>query len=347
MLELMRKNLLPVLVMAATGACGTAQINGTKPLGGDQSLEGFSTNGAVVFKQMNVPRPAAPLNSQGNAAEQTNSQTISYVTNLVFDHFLPRSLNQLVWTNLIAHTNGRSTSVWSVNQHPTNWPKQGPIVAWDTNGLMWGMKGLTALSPCWTVEGAPGQVPVTALTRRHGYTRGHSMGPDGINTNWIGQKVWFVTTNNTIVEATVARGIVRLRGPQQAGKIPGKDYTILSFTKDLPASIQPMRVTSSTNVSARYPTPQGGAPWPVFKIEQTGHVSAELPGLTLNTWKGGDSGSANMLPLPGELVFFSGRSTSGPDEGMQEDMDQLSRFLGIDQKRYQMQWVDLSQYPAY
>jgi hypothetical protein len=96
-------------------------------------------------------------------------------------------------------------------------------------------------------------------------------------------------------------------------------------------------------VIANYPSPPG-APWPIFKTEQTGHVSADIPDFTVDTWKGGDSGSPNMLPLPGELVFLSGRSTSGPSPEMQADMDELCRRDGIDLKRYQMQWVDLESY---
>ena len=57
---------------------------------------------------------------------------------------------------------------------------------------MWGMTGLTALSPCWSGEGSPGQVPITALTRRHGYARGHDMGPQGFSKAHAGQKVWFL-----------------------------------------------------------------------------------------------------------------------------------------------------------
>ena len=91
----------------------------------------------------------------------------------------------------------------------------------------------------------------------------------------------------------------------------------------------------------------GGGSCLVFKSEQLGHVSAEVPGFTYNTWKGGDSGSPDLLPLPGELVFFGGRSTSPPSAAMQADMDELSRQEGLRPKAYQLQWVDLSKYPKY
>jgi hypothetical protein len=101
-----------------------------------------------------------------------------------------------------------------------------------------------------------------------------------------------------------------------------------------------------TNLFAKYANcPR--APWPLFETEQSGRVSAGLPGLSVNTWKGGDSGSPNMLPLPGELVFYSGRSTSGPSPEMQADMDALCAQEGLPAARYQLQWVDLSAFPSY
>ena len=52
-----------------------------------------------------------------------------------------------------------------------------------------------------------------------------------------------------------------------------------------------------------------------------------------------------MLPLPDELVFFAGLSTSPPSAQMQADMDMLSRKAGLDPRKYQMQWVNLDAYP--
>ena len=262
----------------------------------------------------------------------------------VFDHFLPESLNHLVWTNFIAHTNGRNMTIWSVRTRPQGWPQRPPIVQWNTSSLIWGMKGFTALSPSWEWEGNPGQVPITALTRRHGYTRGHDMGSDGVGTVVAGGKVWFLTAQNTVVQMTVKREVVR------TVQTSGRDYTILLFSSDLPDSIQPMRVTAPSDVFApahsRY-VYFVDAPCPLFETEQTGGVSAGVPGFTLKTNKGGDSGSPNMLPLPGELVFASGRSTSGASREMQADMDELCRLEGLDPGRYQLQWADLSAFPPY
>jgi hypothetical protein len=261
-----------------------------------------------------------------------------------FDHFLPESLNNLVWTNFIAHTNGRSTVVWSARAYSPGWPAQPPVAQWNVNSLIWGLKGLTALSPCWEQEGSPGQVPITALTKRHGYTRGHSMGGERVGTLYAGKKVWFVTQQNKVVEMKVAREIVR------TVETSGRDYTILLFSSDLPDSIQPMRVAPPKSVFNPSPTKYVelmGAPCPLFKTEQAGHVSANVPEFMVDTFKGGDSGSPDMLPMPGELVFANGRATSGASPEMQADMDKLTRLAGLDPRKYQLQSVDLSGYPSY
>lgn len=288
-------------------------------------LVGWATNGPAVYTPVRSPVTNQTVNS------------VAYVTNLTFDHYLPNSLSHFVWTNVIARTNGRSTTLWSERAHPPGWPTNAPTLAWNKSSLLWGMKGMTGLSPCWEGEGSPGQVPITALTRRHGYTRGHGMGTDGVRTNWAGQKVWFVTANNQRVEAVIARAIVRtIRG----------DYTIFLFRKDLPPGIEPLRVVALTNLLARFPVCVG-APRPVFQTEQVGNVNAGIPGFTVNAWKGGDSGAPDLLPLANELVFCAGRSTASPSPVMQADMDTLCRMEGLNPRAYQLQWVDLSRFPAY
>ena len=266
-----------------------------------------------------------------------NTQTVAqvwYCTNKTFDHFQPTSLNYLIWTNFIAHTNNRSTVIWSQRMHPPDWPSVPPVVTWNTNCLMWGMKGLTALSPCWESEGYSGQVPITALTRRHGYTRGHSMGPDGFETRRAGQKIWFVTLDNQLVEVRVKREVVRTMAQAK------RDYTIILFDRDLPGSVTPLRVTDWKIISGPYRL-CADAPCPIFETEQGGNVSAQVEGFKVPVLKGGDSGSPDLIPLPGELIFYSGRTTSGPSAEMQADMDELCRREGLDPSPYQLRWVDL------
>ncbi len=208
---------------------------------------------------------------------------------------------------------------------------------------MWGMRGLTALSPCWEDEGLSGQVPITALTRRHGYTRGHGMGPVGFRALLTGKKVWFLTLDNQVIERRILREVVRTADPVHG------DYSILLFDQDLPDSISPIRVADQSNFgtlrSRLFWRP--GAPVTVYQTEQTGAVNADLPGFTVPAVKGGDSGSPNMLPMIDELVFFSGRTTSSVSPEMQQDMDELCRLAGLDSRKYQVDKYDLSQWPFY
>ena len=331
--------LLPGIVLAGTAWPANSMA------GDATNVVGWSTNGPAVSALVRVEVTNAAPNAQSPIAPKPDESPAvpdspAWRTNRIFDHFLPGSLNNLVWTNFIAHTNHADMTIWSVRSHPPDWPAHPPAVVWNTNSLIWAMKGITALSPCWEVESGPGQVAATALTRRHAYVRGHGMGPDGFNTNCAGRKVWFITTNNTVVEATVKRDVVR--------SFPGgaqRDYTILLLSDDLPGGIDPLRVVAPTNLFAKYQ--QLAGLYPIFKTEQTGRVSTEVPPLIVNTWKGGDSGSPDMLPMPNELVFINGRSTSGASPQMQADMDELCRMEQLDPKQYQLQWVDLSGFPSY
>jgi len=42
--------------------------------------------------------------------------------------------------------NGRSTNIWEFWQLPAGWPAKPPVLRWNTNNLMWGLKGMTAIS---------------------------------------------------------------------------------------------------------------------------------------------------------------------------------------------------------
>lgn len=333
-----------VLLACSLWAAPMLTNAGAAPDSASAQPVGWVTRGAAVFDLFTNPPPAAWFTNAEGVAVRRPISKLYPTTRKEFAHFLSQSLNQVVWTNFIAHTNGRITRIWTVREHPPGWPAKAPKVNWDTNCLMWGMKGMTALSPCWSCEGFSGQVPVTALTRRHAYARGHGMGPDGFNTNFAGHSVWFLTTDNLAVARTVVRDVVRTVSATNE-----QDYTILLLDKDLPESIEPLRVAPLTEVMAKYPNYEysPGAPWPMFLTEQSGHVSAMVPGWSVDVRKGGDSGSPNLLPMPGELVFWGGRSTSSPSPQMQADMDELCRKEGLDPHAYQLQWVDLSRYPAF
>jgi len=346
---------------------GLVIIAGILPALGQTNLEtaemiGKLTNGPIILDLYRHERTVIstqqfrlPPFLATNAAFATNQmmtrlRTNSYVyTNLVFGEFEPGSVLEAAWTNFLTWTNGRDMRIWSERKHSADFPTNPPSATWNTNSLIWGMHGMTAISPSWAAQGAPGQIALTALTRRHVYARGHGMGADGFGTGFAGMKAWFLTTNNDLVEVKIKRSVVRTK---PAADDKHRDYTILLLDRDLPPGIEPMRVTSMEEVLTNYmfvtrvPYPVSGVmPVPVFQTEQTGSVSSGVPPLTVNTWKGGDSGSPNMIPLPGELIFYSGRSTTGPTTYMQEDMDELCRLEKLDPQKYQMQWVHLDELP--
>ena len=171
------------------------------------------------------------------------------------------------------------------------------------------------------------------------------MGRDRIGTEFAGLKVWFLTAKNEVVQRKVVREVVRTR------ETSGRDYTILLFDDDLPDSIEPMRVVHEDDLfgvlPSRYTNIPGAPPCLLFKTDQFGKVSADVPGFILDTMKAGDSGCPNMLPMPGELVFWNGRTTSGVSPEMQADMDKLCRLQKLNPAKYQLQYVDLSVYPKY
>jgi hypothetical protein len=270
-----------------------------------------------------------------NVAGQRAGRDVIRITNALTG-FVAGSLPDVVWRDF--HTNGRSTNIWEYWRLPLGWPAKPPVLRWNTNNLMWGRKGMTAISQVWEEMGVFGQIPITALTPRHGYLRGHDMGPSGLQPGRAGHRIWFCTRDNRVMERKILLVIVRGRD------VPGQaDYSIVLFDADLPASIEPMRVVDSDKLFRKYLVGNLNNR-PVFMTLQGGYVSAEIPGWAV-PFRGGDSGGPRMLPLPGELVFFGGISTSAPSPAMQADMDMLSRKAGLDPSKYQMQWVNLDSYP--
>jgi hypothetical protein len=245
------------------------------------------------------------------------------------------------WTN---STNNKSCILWS------NIPRTDPPtgLAWNTSCLLYGKIGFTAISQFNECG-----VPVTALTPRHGYMRGHGTGYGdgttnyaGFNPGFNGAKVYFCTGdgNNTLVTATVANGYTRL------GNWNGttNDYSILAFNADLPPTIQPMEVsyTLPTSYSVIFNTTQAGymsANCPPFRA---GYAPFGISPPTLAapdafppfnifaTYLPGDSGSPAMLPTTDDyLVFLYGDTTTGPYAQMQTDMNTLSTNVGCTQYR--------------
>jgi len=288
--------------------------------------------------------------SSGGASEPDTKLAVPLVTNLPgqrvvgdtieisnrFAGFVPGSLAHVVWTGFL--TNGRSLRMWESWQLPPEWPNKAPVLRWNTNNIMWGRKGLTAISQVAEGMGSFGQGEITALTRRHGYLRGHGMGPSGLDPTRVGRRVWFCARDNQLVERRAK--LLYIQTPEQGGT---NDYSIVLFDADLPAGIEPMRVVDAAKLRRKY-FGDDFSHRPVFMALQDGLISTGIPGWT-TMYRAGDSGAPMMLPLPDELVFFGGLSTSPPSTRMQADMDMLSRRAHLDPRKYQMQWVNLDAYP--
>jgi hypothetical protein len=246
-----------------------------------------------------------------------------------------------IWNAHVARTNGRSATPYLTRTHPTGWPATAPTITRDPNCILSGLNGLTGVSPCNSWEGVPHQAQVTALTRRHGYCRGHGAGTPnhyGLGSAWDGRKVWFCTADSQIIEATVRSAWVRVDYDSHQNKIA--DHTIVLFNEDLPLSITPLKVAGPPY--ANFPV--------LFRTCQANYVSANEPpagvGLPMcpafndyGTSQGGDSGSANMIPsTDGYLIFVQGTGCTGPNAQMQADMDALCADLGLNSANYQMNW---------
>jgi hypothetical protein len=251
-----------------------------------------------------------------------------------------------VWTNFIAQTNGRTMEMWSTRLYPDGWPGIPPILAWNTNCLLYGHDGFTAISQCSEFEGAPGQIPVTLVTRRHGFLRGHGLGPVGLQTSGLaGKKLWFCTASNTLVQMTIAAQFVRLGEVSTGSSTAFYDYGIVIFTQDVPDSITPISVISPADFEIYYyRTPE--IPYFTLGTEQEGHcatVGDPMPPFIYPLVKGGDSGSPNLLLAPdNKLVMFSGRSVSGFTPQVQADIDTLSLHLGLNTNNYRLRYYDLT-----
>jgi hypothetical protein len=163
------------------------------------------------------------------------------------------------------------------------------------------------------------------------------MGPSGLQPGRVGRPVWFCTRDNQVIERKVQLFVTRCVVP---GSV--RDYSIALFDAELPPGIEPMHVVDPDKLRQKYlflPLINK----PLFEARQGGYISASVPGWDIPA-RGGDSGSPKMLPLPDELVFLEGTTTSPPSAEMQADMDMLSRMAGLDPSKYQMQWLNLDSY---
>jgi len=248
-----------------------------------------------------------------------------------------------VWTTLLANTNGETPNVWTIIQ------QNPPKLQWNTKSLIYGKGGYTAISQLnsWGVC-IP---PVTALTGRHGYTRGHGNNVNGALTNnprSPAMTVYFCYPPTNLVTVNVLARIIRNDGVY--------DYTVLLFDTDVTTSdITPMCVHSNpqegTTQLVELATQQAwyGQPGTVALVSPFTLAPPPLPFFPYYQ-VGGDSGSPEMaLTSNNTLVFLGGTQCSGPGQQgssqMQVDMDTLTGIansppynLNLNPANYQMSW---------
>ena len=263
-----------------------------------------------------------------------------------------------------------------------------PTLIRNTNCIFNKYPNCTAVSMAGSMAPAGTCNIRTLLTHRHAYNRGHGSGWEGcgspwdrcstnnanqgaIRTDWAGQIDYYVDTNGVVVPAV----IMAETGWCNGFKAPDgsyNDYSLVIYSNDVPASVEIMPVQTLAAFWAKMPhapcvrmftnpTPPFAqfclrvTALPDFETCQHGNVET-LKGFggvdcpqACGTWCGGDSGSPDMVPLPSGLVFYQGRSTSGPSAQMQWDIDRLTTncTTTLSITNYQLTWANLSKYPDY
>jgi hypothetical protein len=251
----------------------------------------------------------------------------------------PPTLQAALWASFSSATNARPGTTQFANMSTLN-------PTFDTNSVTFGLTGYNACAA--EANPAPGfvwtnqtwYIPVTALTRRHVYYRGHSTG--GTNGQFmptgIASPLHFIRTDGSIYLAYVA-GVKK--GLQ--------DYNVAILSNDLPADIQPMMMADPNALAEKLAKNPVGF-WPNFKplLGYCQHNKiGTIDGVSFNPhnfYVGGDSGSPDFYILNGALVFVEGRTTSGWCPQMQADCDQLTTWAGLNPAQYQIALLDLSQF---
>jgi len=219
----------------------------------------------------------------------------------------------------VAETNGQTSSMWVQPLQAVNPPGSIPgNYQWNPHSILYGKGGFTAISQLnwWnltnncTTYGCPGQDPMTALTRRHVISSGHSfVGKGGawkaLDCGANGAPIWFCDASDNIFQMTAVAGF---------GQNTNADYSVFLLNQDLPPGISPMSVDTT---QAEW--------WPIYlQTDQFGQVAAYTPGFPTGgtqwlppfnnfTWGSpGDSGSPTMLLTAGGQLVLVGATLTGP-----------------------------------
>lgn len=258
------------------------------------------------------------------------------------------SLPWVVWTNYIAHTNGKSIDLFSTNIYVGRGVPRN--LYWNTNSLIYGAEGFTAFTTESGYSGIyPGTMQGTLLTKRHAVFRGHGWteGSSGIIRSNVA-KSFFVTSSNTPVAVMSVASLGRLE------VIDGVryDYAIILFNTDVADSITPVEAVMFADYVSKYRESTNTSPRLTIQLCQHYKTTVEGggPAFSHNAWVGGDSGAANLLPLPSthgrpfRLAYISGRSTTGVTPLMLADIDRLTVWAGLNTNAYRPKIIDLGKY---
>lgn len=219
--------------------------------------------------------------------------------------------------------------------------------AWNTNSMIFGLSNFTAIGPVHNPSNAGDLVvPYTALTRRHVYVRGHDNGStNGVidTTHFLDERYVFLTASNEPVAVTF---LASIRHQDIYG-----DYCVILASNDIPAGIACMKMVNTAALNAKLASEPTVFYWPrrspLLGTCQHNIVGTVEGGTASghSMYIGGDSGSPDFYVLNGEMVMTRGRTTSGWSAQMQADCDALCTWAGLNPTNYQIQLLDLSQFP--
>ena len=277
------------------------------------------------------------------------------------------SLSNVMWTNYIRLTTTRQNTTWSNYYFPPDWsradggwvarplPTNNPVFVWNTNSIVYGQTGWTAIGQCNTMQdtiqnGALLLSPWIAKGAHH-----ISWASNGVVTvtipsggTYAGQREYFWDATNGVAVATIAAVISRY------DEFNGDDYSLMIFSSAVPSSIPPMRVAERKTLTKKLGyDPLGynnaGSPACVFLENQFNQItSMPTVGHGGFHFAAGDSGEPFFIILPEGIVTFAVLSASVSSwEHVQADCNRLARHMGIPTNQVQLHWADLSRYPDF
>ena len=308
----------------------------------------------------------------------TNTACLEYsaFTNILRKPFLSNNNPTYMW---LTYDFSKMDNYWSITS-PSQLPADTyPVLVWNTNNPIVNCIGLSALSHAstWAAKGglANGNFswasnPVKLITKRHGVINWHSINAAGsgldYNTNsstygymlnWPGHRVYFCTTNNTIVEARVQSAYSAYYSPQKQQASPenfgqiDSDFCILLFSNDVP-SINPIELADLKNIishklAARPDYANVAYTTPLVNFIYNGYVDFNLNYFGANyqhqSFIPGNSGqpaclmvqegSTNKLILIGQ--FAGAPVTNGIWQAV---VDKVSIDAGLNTNSYQLNW---------